>query len=114
MVQKRSETSVNELDDKPNEEIPVLYYKDFIDPLSLQKLQDDIMHLEKSLEELRSDIEIFQSQFSKNIGIQTFTDEYIKECKDMDTKLEKIEDSIRYVMLLRDTSDSVSQDRINK
>jgi hypothetical protein len=30
MVQKRSETSVNELDDKPNEEIPVLYYKDFI------------------------------------------------------------------------------------
>lgn len=112
-MEEQYESPVKEIEEDSEEEIPALYYKDHIDLLAFREKQEHIKTLDKNIESLRSDIEIFQSQFDQNIGIQTFTDEYIKECKEMSTDLEDIENDIEDILQQREIPTPVSQDLIN-
>jgi DNA repair exonuclease SbcCD ATPase subunit len=112
-IENPFESPVKEIEEDSEEEVPALYYKDHIDLLALRSQQEDIKSLDKNIEALRSDIEIFQSQFDENIGIQTFTDEYIKECKEMSTDLEEIENDIEDLILERETETPVNQDLVS-
>lgn len=46
---------------------------------------------------LINEIELFQNQFEKNIAIQGFTDEYIKDLKNLNNGLSEVEDELNDV-----------------
>ena len=73
---------------EPEEETAVL------ETLNLEEIADKI-NMTKTIsdkaENLIEEIENFQRQFDKNLAIETFTDEYIKELKKYSNELEDIE-----------------------
>ena len=63
----------------------------------IEKSLDFWTEIFNKIDDLTQEIEDFQGQFHKNNAIQTFTDEYIKELRDLTNKTADIEEELEEV-----------------